>query len=165
MFAPLAAAGQLALIDGDGVVDATRAPQLEVLSAAGHTPGHLAVALRSAVAAEAAASAVYVGDALHLPAQVAHPGWSPSNFDCCGWPARRAFRAWPWRLQAQCALHSLGGFSTGWNRQSAVTTRKELLGRIADQGALLLSPHFPAPGMGRVARVGSGAFEYAPLAA
>ncbi len=65
---------------------------------------------------------------------------------------------WP---QAKCAAHSLLGLATAWNRRTAVEARTALLRRVADDGALLLSPHFPAPGMGTVVWAGDS-FAYEP---
>lgn len=53
------------LADGDGV-----APGLTVLAAPGHTPGHLALHLRSG-----GAEALLAADAFFHPAQLAHPDW------------------------------------------------------------------------------------------
>ncbi|HYI25682.1 MAG TPA: hypothetical protein VD767_09750 [Thermomicrobiales bacterium] len=37
-----------------------------------------------------------------------------------------------------------------------VATRRRLFDRAADEGALVLSYHFPFPGLGRVERAGEG---------
>ena len=160
MFEPIEQCGHLAFIQGAScLIDAVReighvnrhpAPQIEVLAAHGHTPGHVAVRIQPLDAQSR--GAIYIGDAMHFPLQVEKPEWSPSNFDCCGWPARKAWASWPWILSARCAVHSVLGYSSSWNRLSAVEARTALLATIADSSALLLSPHFPAPGMGRVVR-------------
>src|SRR5215212_645548 len=48
------------------------APGVRLITAPGHTPGHLCVALTSG-----AEMAVYTGDMFHHPAQIEHPEWSP----------------------------------------------------------------------------------------
>lgn len=48
------------------------APGVRLITAPGHTPGHLCVALTSG-----SEMAVYTGDMFHHPAQIEHPEWSP----------------------------------------------------------------------------------------
>jgi glyoxylase-like metal-dependent hydrolase (beta-lactamase superfamily II) len=48
------------------------APGVRLISAPGHTPGHLCVALTSG-----SEMGVYTGDMFHHPAQIDHPEWSP----------------------------------------------------------------------------------------
>jgi glyoxylase-like metal-dependent hydrolase (beta-lactamase superfamily II) len=48
------------------------APGVRVITAPGHTPGHVCVALTSG-----SEMAVYTGDMFHHPSQVEHPEWSP----------------------------------------------------------------------------------------
>lgn len=66
--APLAAAGQLALVD-DGHEPV---PGVRLLATPGHTPGHVSVLL-----SDGGASAVITGDAVYHPAQLEQPQWSP----------------------------------------------------------------------------------------
>jgi glyoxylase-like metal-dependent hydrolase (beta-lactamase superfamily II) len=160
-FAPLLDADMLRLIYSDGRLDPEAPPQIEVFQSPGHTPGHLGIRIRSSVDKEC--TAVYIGDALHVPAQVPNPELSPW-FDCCLWPNNMATRMWPLKLQLKLAANHLFGVQTGWTRSTGVQARRKLLGALADDGALLLSPHFPTPGMGRVTRKEEGSsFTYAPL--
>jgi glyoxylase-like metal-dependent hydrolase (beta-lactamase superfamily II) len=69
--APIEAAGQLSLWDGEHRID----DALTVIAAPGHTPGSSVLRLR-----DGAASALFVGDMLHSPAQIGNPDWS-SIFD------------------------------------------------------------------------------------
>ena len=59
-----------------GLVDLVDAPHaigsLELVPTPGHTPGHLAVSVRSA-----GERAVITGDLMHHPSQIAHPEWRP----------------------------------------------------------------------------------------
>jgi glyoxylase-like metal-dependent hydrolase (beta-lactamase superfamily II) len=48
------------------------APGVRIITAPGHTPGHLCVALTSG-----SEMAVYTGDMFHHAAQIEHPEWSP----------------------------------------------------------------------------------------
>jgi glyoxylase-like metal-dependent hydrolase (beta-lactamase superfamily II) len=48
------------------------APGVRLITAPGHTPGHMCVALTSG-----SEMAVYTGDMFHHPAQIEHPEWSP----------------------------------------------------------------------------------------
>lgn len=50
-------------------------PGLRVVHSPGHTPGH-----RSAILADGPFTMLFTGDLLHVPIQVAHPGWD-SNHD------------------------------------------------------------------------------------
>jgi glyoxylase-like metal-dependent hydrolase (beta-lactamase superfamily II) len=65
---PLAEHQRLELADGEIEV----APGVRLLTAPGHTPGHMCVALTSG-----SEMAVYTGDMFHHPSQVEHPEWSP----------------------------------------------------------------------------------------
>ena len=96
-------------------------------------------------AGAAAPRVVYVGDALHVPAQVGRPEWSP-HFDCCCWMGPRAAAAWTEGMRRSAAE---GG---SWHATASVEQRVRLLEQLAADSALLLSPHFPAPGMGEVCR-------------
>ncbi|MER0247229.1 MBL fold metallo-hydrolase [Streptomyces sp. HSW2009] len=64
---PIADAGQLDLVDVPAT-GAALAPGIRLLPTPGHTPGHLAVELRSG-----SATAVITGDCIHHPVQLAHP--------------------------------------------------------------------------------------------
>jgi glyoxylase-like metal-dependent hydrolase (beta-lactamase superfamily II) len=48
------------------------APGVRLITAPGHTPGHMCVALTSH-----SEMAVYTGDMFHHPSQIEHPEWSP----------------------------------------------------------------------------------------
>ena len=65
---PLVEHNRLELADGEIEV----APGVRLITAPGHTPGHLCVALTSG-----SEMAVYTGDMFHHPAQIEHPEWSP----------------------------------------------------------------------------------------
>ena len=73
------------------------------------------------------------------------------------------------------AMHASAAEGHGWDAAASERQRLRLLAMLAADDALLVSPHFPAPGMGLVARRasgseaevesgGGGGFEYAPLA-
>jgi glyoxylase-like metal-dependent hydrolase (beta-lactamase superfamily II) len=66
---PLAEHGRLELADGEIEV----APGVRLISAPGHTPGHICIALTSGQE-----MAIYTGDLLHHVAQLEHPDWSPA---------------------------------------------------------------------------------------
>lgn len=111
--APVVAAGQVEVWDGDEYrID----DHLTLELAPGHTPGSAVVLLESA-----GTSAVFAGDLLHSPVQVAHPDVD-SCF--CEDPAQ------------------------------ARVSRRRVLGRAADTGALLLPAHFRGAGATRVRRDG-----------
>ena len=93
----------------DGEVEVL--PGVRILPTPGHTPGHVCVGLTSA-----REHALYLGDLVHQPAQIAHPDWSPV-FD--------------------------------WMPQMSARARQALLDRASADGALLLTAHFPYPGVGR----------------
>src|SRR5947207_466119 len=61
--------GRVALPDGEVEV----APGVRLISAPGHTPGHVCIALTSGQE-----MAIYTGDLLHHAAQLDHPEWSPA---------------------------------------------------------------------------------------
>ncbi|MCC7371657.1 MAG: MBL fold metallo-hydrolase [Chloroflexi bacterium] len=65
---PLVEHGRLTLTDGEVEV----APGVRIVTAPGHTPGHLIVTLTSG-----SEMGVYTGDMFHHPAQIEHPEWSP----------------------------------------------------------------------------------------
>ena len=47
-------------------------PEVRLIPTAGHTPGHVSVAIESQ-----GARALITGDTIHHPCQIAHPDWSP----------------------------------------------------------------------------------------
>ena len=65
---PLVEHRRLELADSEVEV----APGVRLITAPGHTPGHVCVALTSG-----SEMAVYTGDMFHHPAQIEHPEWSP----------------------------------------------------------------------------------------
>ena len=65
---------ELGMLDLDGD-DREVVPGVRVVHSPGHTPGH-----RSAILTDGPFTMLFTGDLLHLPIQVAHPGWR-SNHD------------------------------------------------------------------------------------
>lgn len=111
--APVLAAGLVDVWDGDRyVID----DHLTLELTPGHTPGSAVVVLESA-----GTTAIFAGDVLHSPVQVAHPDVD-SCF--CEDPAQ------------------------------ARVSRRRVLARAADTGALLLPAHFRGAGATRVRRAG-----------
>lgn len=86
-FDPLMQAGMVHLLDSSGPVDEEALPHLKILMTQGHTIGHVTVLISSL--AEPGTSAMYIGDALHFPAQVSNPFWSPT-WDCCLWTPEKS---------------------------------------------------------------------------
>jgi glyoxylase-like metal-dependent hydrolase (beta-lactamase superfamily II) len=78
---PLLDAGVVTVVPPDHEV----APGIALTPAAGHTPGNVCLDVRSA-----GARAVFCGDMVHHPLQLAHPGWS-TNF-CVDKPAAAVAR-------------------------------------------------------------------------
>jgi len=64
---PVLEAGQAQLVDSDFALD----DEVWLVPTPGHTPGHVAVHLKSA-----GVEAVMIGDAMHSPLQCVHPEWS-----------------------------------------------------------------------------------------
>jgi len=64
---PVLEAGQAQLVDSDFALD----DEVWLVPTPGHTPGHVAVHLKSA-----GMEAVMIGDAMHSPLQCVHPEWS-----------------------------------------------------------------------------------------
>lgn len=64
----LEASARIELVAGDVPVT----PEIHLVAAPGHTPGHVAVGIASA-----GQRALIVGDVTHYPAQLVHPDWSP----------------------------------------------------------------------------------------
>jgi glyoxylase-like metal-dependent hydrolase (beta-lactamase superfamily II) len=81
--APVEAAGQLTLFDGEHPID----DALTLLPAAGHTPGSSVLRLTTE-----GVRALFVGDLVHSPAQVIRPEWR-SSFDLDAAAARDSRRA------------------------------------------------------------------------
>lgn len=100
---------------------------VHLLDTAGHTPGHLSVALESQ-----GKRLVVAGDLTN------HPVWSVMRPD--------------WHM------------SLDWDGPMAARSRSMLLGRIADEGALLAGYHMPFPAIGRIERF-DDSFRYVPVAA
>lgn len=144
--ASLEARGMVRLVEGSAEV----CPGVEVLLFRGHTPGHQCVRVKSG-----GEVAYYVGDALHLPAQAGRPDWSP-KFDTCCFGAEARKKSWTPELRAD----------PSWGPSLSSTNRQALLELICAESALLLSPHFPAPGAGRLTKRGLAAvrYEYMTLA-
>ncbi|MDP9331417.1 MAG: MBL fold metallo-hydrolase [Actinomycetota bacterium] len=69
----LARLDELGVLDV-GTEDREVAPGIEVLHTPGHTPGH-----RSVVVQDGEEAILLTGDLLHLPVQVAHPGWDSEH--------------------------------------------------------------------------------------
>ena len=111
------------------------APQLSFVHTPGHTPGHLVVLLTPS--GSPSPHAVYIGDAMHHSVQVERPDWSP-HFDCCCWSGPRVTTAW---TDAMRSSHS-------WTGAASEMQRRRLLRLLAAHDALLVSPHFAAPGIG-----------------
>ena len=101
---------QLDLIDADTLV----APGVHVISAPGHTPGHLAVIVSSG-----SDQLLWAGDSILHPIHITRPEWY-STFDL-----------YP---------------------DEAVSTRRTLLARAAEERMLVHAAHFPWPGLGHVTR-------------
>lgn len=163
-FAAIHEAGRLALLEGDEGGLCAMAPQLSFLHTPGHTPGHLVVLMTPTGAPSP--RAVYIGDAMHHPVQVERPEWSP-HFDCCCWSGPRTMTAWTDGMRS----------SQSWTSAASEMQRRRLLQLLATHDALLVSPHFPAPGIGSVRTLdrssgsahsddsggGGGSFEYSAL--
>mmetsp|Transcript_45074 Transcript_45074/g.114293 ORF Transcript_45074/g.114293 Transcript_45074/m.114293 type:complete len:273 (+) Transcript_45074:3-821(+) len=136
---PLQAAGLVKLVEGD----TSLLPSVQVLSTKGRTPGHQCVRIESR-----GQVAYYVGDVLHTVPQVTWPEFSPI-FDCCRWTPD---------LGKQMERPPLA-------RDASAKQRKALLQRIYEDHAVILSPHLPFPGIGRLEEIGGGRFRYVPVAA
>jgi len=137
--APLENKGLLKLVDGDE----TLFPGVTLVLTKGHTPGHQCVRIESR-----GQVAYYVGDLLHTVPQVTWPEFCPI-FDCCRWSSARAIEVERPPL----------------DENVSVFHRRKLLERIHAEGAMLLSPHLPFPGMGRLEANGDGRFRWAPVPA
>lgn len=147
-------------------VDLERAPQITVLPSTGHTPGHIATRIRCDSTGE---TAIYIGDAMHFPIQVEQPHFSPF-FDTCCWARSSVFDG-SGRGKGKVKGGGIGKAELSWtpamlkdhswDTERSARSRRHLLGRIATEGALLVSPHFPSPSMGRVGvvKVGDSAVE------
>ena len=140
-FGAIQEAGRLVLLEGDEGGLGAVAPQLSFVHTPGHTPGHLVVLLTPS--GSPSPHAVYIGDAMHHSVQVERPEWSP-HFDCCCWSGPRVTTAW---TDAMRSSHS-------WTGAASEMQRRRLLRLLAAHDALLVSPHFAAPGIGAVRRIG-----------
>ena len=108
---PLMDLGVLDLVGGEAALT----DEVTTLPTPGHTPGHMSLLVSSG-----GEQAVILGDAIHIPAQVTEPDWSPRpDVD----PIRSA------------------------------ETRRSLVDRAEQDGAVLAGGHFPSPGFGRVVRL------------
>jgi glyoxylase-like metal-dependent hydrolase (beta-lactamase superfamily II) len=116
----LAADGTLSLEADDHTVS----PGVRVLHTPGHTPGHRSVLLQ-----DGGESLLLTGDLLHLPIQVAHPGW-PSSHDVdpsMGSASRAATlgraRDLGWRVAVSHFARPLGRVSAdGWSSETGQPT-------------------------------------------
>ena len=139
---PLRAAGRLRLLDGEEApIDVERLPGVSLLLVRGHTPGHACVRL---TARRTGDIAYYIGDAVHALAQLAIPQLTVSPvFDACGWrnaKGKDVAKMWSPSLIADAR----------WSEQTSAVSRKALMDRAHFEKALLISPHFPSPGIGRL---------------
>lgn len=153
-FEHIVKAGALRLLDGPTAHIDASVPQLEAVLMQGHTPGHIVVRIGSDTEG---AAAIYVGDAMHFPAQVEHPEWSP-HFDACCWQGgkNRPDVSWTKAMQAN---------KDGWHVLRSHESRVALLSMLERESALLVSPHFPSPSIGRVLRAPAAAMKGTDVAA
>eukprot|EP00977_Amphora_coffeiformis_P005354 scaffold1143_cov177-Amphora_coffeaeformis.AAC.10 len=141
--------------DGTIVVDAQRAPGVSLVWAAGHTPGHVCVELKSSRHSGTTKTALYIGDAMHFMFQIQQPDVSPI-FDCCSWQQKQSFLpeaydtnvVWTPDMRRQQQSSS----SSKWNGKTSSQARRKLCKRLADKQALLVSPHFSPPGLGYISK-------------
>mmetsp|Transcript_62801 Transcript_62801/g.101745 ORF Transcript_62801/g.101745 Transcript_62801/m.101745 type:complete len:356 (+) Transcript_62801:90-1157(+) len=134
---PLEPRGMVKLLDGDTVF----LPSVSIVTTFGHTPGHQCVRIESR-----GQVAFYIGDALHTVPQITWPEFSPI-FDCCRWPLAKA------RGTERPAMAT----------DASVEARRALLRRIHAESAVVLSPHLPFPGIGRLRDIGDGRFAWLPV--
>ncbi|MEM1287052.1 MAG: MBL fold metallo-hydrolase [Pseudomonadota bacterium] len=100
-------------------------PGVTLIDSAGHTPGHLCVAVESK------------NERLLIASDVAnHPVWAIEKPD------------WHMSLDVDPAL--------------AATSRRRILGQVADEHWLMAATHMTFPALGRVERMGDG-FRYLPI--
>lgn len=97
---PIFAAGLAELVELDHPVT----DEVALRPATGHTPGHVAVVVRSAGAA-----AIITGDAIHHPCQLVHPEWCANADED---PA--ASRATRWSMLRDAAAHRHLVLGTHW---------------------------------------------------
>mmetsp|Transcript_2446 Transcript_2446/g.5373 ORF Transcript_2446/g.5373 Transcript_2446/m.5373 type:complete len:427 (-) Transcript_2446:13-1293(-) len=164
-FAPLEDQGRLRLVgqddnskksdnateeSNDSIPLDEKIPQISLRLIDGHTPGHVAVEIQSQINPKAIA--IYIGDAMHFSFQVTRPDIVPL-FDCCAWKIRPFLPvggdegtqiSWSPRMRQS---------PSSWNATTSVRARSTLLKRLVDRQALLVSPHFAAPGMGYIATI------------
>ncbi|MGB8547342.1 MAG: MBL fold metallo-hydrolase, partial [Xanthobacteraceae bacterium] len=86
---PILDAGTVRLVDGTE----TLFPGIELVQAHGHAPGHMMVRVRAG-----GREALFIGDVMHQPIQIAHPTWNSKY--CEDPPLARETRA---RVLAYCA--------------------------------------------------------------
>jgi glyoxylase-like metal-dependent hydrolase (beta-lactamase superfamily II) len=143
-FEPIEQAGRLRLLEGtSAVLDEARAPEIVLELTEGHTPGHITVEIASGTE-----RAIYIGDAMHFPLQVTHTNLAPL-FDCCAWKIRPFLPFGGDNVETTWSP-VLRKSPSQWNARTSATSRQRLLSRISTTQALLVSPHFPPPGMGHV---------------
>ena len=129
--APLEASGQLQLVDGTYEVCAG----VSLEPAPGHTPGHQICRLSDADGA------------------VARLGGSGGGVEGGG-GGGTAYFVGDLLHQVQQVAQPEWSPSFDWSATAAATTRSSVFRRLAAEGALLVSPHLPFPGVGRIERAG-----------
>eukprot|EP00929_Paragymnodinium_shiwhaense_P037403 TRINITY_DN19936_c0_g1_i4.p1 TRINITY_DN19936_c0_g1~~TRINITY_DN19936_c0_g1_i4.p1 ORF type:complete len:284 (+),score=39.56 TRINITY_DN19936_c0_g1_i4:280-1131(+) len=160
-FGPIKAAGNLKFLEGtECILDEERAPGVTAILTHGHTPGHVCV--RIAGGGDNCENVYYIGDSMHLVAEIEHPEWSPV-FECCTWAPKTKSALFEGWTQEAWTPSLKKAYGKGWHARTSEEQRRAILQRIADEKALLVSPHFPAPGMGIVWQDIQGRFDYAPL--
>jgi glyoxylase-like metal-dependent hydrolase (beta-lactamase superfamily II) len=117
---PVMEAGQLDLIEADAEI----VPGVSAVSAEGHTPGQIAVAVSSG-----GTELLYVSDAIVHPIHLQHPGW-------------------------YCAVDYAPG--------EAMESAHHLAELAVASEALVLTSHFPFPGLGHIVAQGE-AFGWEPV--
>lgn len=147
--------------DDDGALtrlplDEQRAPGISLILVDGHTPGHVCVEIR-----DGDEKAIYLGDCMHFPLQVTNPSMTPV-FDCCAWKVRPFLPIGGENVQTTWSPFLRNRDGRRWNESTSCKSRRRIMEEIAADGSLVLSPHFPPPGMGRISRSEDG-FRYAPL--
>jgi glyoxylase-like metal-dependent hydrolase (beta-lactamase superfamily II) len=148
IFGPIHESGRLILIDGkeeeEAPIDAERLPGFSLLLVDGHTPGHSVVKMSIKDCSEGEPKMVYyIGDSLHSTVQLQQPEVGHVA-DCCCWKERTFL---PFSMVDQTWSEELRN-NPRWNAQTSSEGRKTLLSSIHEDGGLLISPHFPFPGMG-----------------
>lgn len=139
-------------------LDEEKAPGISLLLVDGHTPGHVCVEI-----ADGNDSAIYIGDSMHFPLQVEHPNISPF-FDCCTWKLRSFLPIGGDNVKQTWSPFLRSRRRETWNESTSVKKRTKVMSLIARNKSLVVSPHFPPPGVGYIqqSEVGEG-FVYTPL--